>query len=114
MNERTQKIKKISRKIKDLRKSAKWSQSELARKASVTPAAINQIESGNRLPSIIVARKIASAFNVPVGEITGDEDQNSQSIDEKAQAFFRDFGSIDDLNEVDKELVMQFVKRLRS
>jgi transcriptional regulator with XRE-family HTH domain len=42
----------ISKKIRILRKSVNWSQSELARQINISSAAISQIEKGNRLPSL--------------------------------------------------------------
>lgn len=102
----------IANKIIELRESVGWSQSELARQAEVTSAAISQIEKGDRMPSLIVIRKLADALNVSVSELTGDSPISSKSINEEAQVFFRKFGSIKKLSEEDQRLILLIVNRL--
>ena len=101
----------ISNKIKELRSECNWSQSKLARAAGVTPSAISMIESGQRVPSLLVIRKISDALKVSVSELTGESPQNEST--QHAQAFFRQFGSLEHLNESDKEMILELIDRLR-
>lgn len=110
MGDKLSKTEYIANKIKELRSSVSWSQSELARKSGVTSAAISQIEKGNRMPSLIVIRKLAESLNVPVSELTGD---STLSSSDEAQIFFRKFGDIKNLSEADQQMIQSIVKRLK-
>lgn len=103
----------ISKKIKALRESVGWSQSELARQAGVTSAAISQLEKGDRVPSLVVSRKLASALKVSVNELTGDDAPSTEEINTKAQVFFREFGDISKLTENDQQLIKQIVGSMK-
>lgn len=100
----------IANKIIELRDSVNWSQSELARKSGVTGAAISQIEKGDRMPSLIVLRKLAEAFNVSVSELTGD---STSSSNDEAQIFFRKFGDLKNLSEADQKMIQSIISRLQ-
>lgn len=113
MNDRQKRSAYISKKIIALRESAGWSQSELARQAGITSAAISQIEKGDRLPSLMVCRKLADAFNVSVAELTGDTSLSSEEINNQAQVFFRKFGDISKLSPSDQEILHAIINRLR-
>lgn len=104
----------IANKIINLRTSVKWSQSELSRRSGVTSAAISQIEKGYRMPSLLVIRKLAEALNVSVSELTGDISYSSEEINDKAQIFFRKFGSIEKLSEEDQEIIQSLIQRLKN
>lgn len=56
----------IGERIKDLRISRKFSQKELAQILNVSPAAICNIESNSRQPSIAMLLKISNIFHVSV------------------------------------------------
>ncbi|HOK55955.1 MAG TPA: helix-turn-helix transcriptional regulator [bacterium] len=58
--------KKIGRKIREVRKSKKITQEELAYRIGVTPNFIGLIERGKKRPSIETLRKISDALEVPV------------------------------------------------
>jgi transcriptional regulator with XRE-family HTH domain len=103
----------IANKIKELREAVSWSQSELSRKSGVTSAAISKIEQGGRIPSMTVTRKIADAFKVPVSELTGDEINQTTQINEEAQAFYRKFADLNDLNEHDQKLILGIIKSMK-
>ncbi|UTW02815.1 helix-turn-helix transcriptional regulator [Amphritea atlantica] len=103
----------IAQKIKDLRTSISWSQSELARQSGVTSAAISKIEQGGRIPSMTVTRKIADALKVSVGELTGDESPPSEEVNEEAQAFFRKFGDLKSLEERDQKLILEIINSMK-
>ena len=104
----------IAKKIKTLRKSVGWSQSELARQAGITSSAINLIEKGDRIPSLIVSRKIAESLNISVAELTGDELPSSTELNDDAQAFFRKYGDIKNLSKKDQEMIQSIVARLKN
>ena len=113
MNDRATNTKIISSNIKRIRNDAGWSQADLAKNSGVSPAAISLIEKGDRIPSLVVTRKLASALKVSEAEITGALEQNTQKIHKEAHAFFRDYGDLADLNEADKEIVLGLIKRFK-
>lgn len=113
MNDKTKRTKYIASKIIELRESVGWSQSELARQTGVTSAAISQIEKGDRMPSLIVLRKLSDAFNVPLTEFTNDSPTLSAEVNKEAQVFFRKFGDIKNLSDADQEMIQSLVKRLK-
>ena len=113
MNDRATNTKIISSNIKRIRTDAGWSQADLAKNSGVSPAAISLIEKGERIPSLVVTRKLASALKVSEAEITGALEQNTQKINNEAHAFFRDYGDLADLNEADKEIVLGLIKRFK-
>ncbi len=106
-----QSAKFISNKIKELRKECEWSQSQLAKKAGVTASAISMIESGQRAPSLVVIRKISEALKVSVSELTGESTPEESSL--HAQAFFRQFGDLKDLDEADQKIITDLAKSLK-
>lgn len=112
MNIKAAKTKYIANKIIELRGAVDWSQSELARQAGVTSAAISQIEKGDRMPSLVVLRKLADALNVSTSELTGDSESRPVA-DEEAQVFFRKFGDIKHLSEADQKMIRSIIKRLK-
>ena len=65
------------------------------------------------MPSLIVIRKLAEAFNVSMSELTGDSTTSSGSINEDAQIFFRKFGNIKNLSDADQKMIQEIVKRLK-
>ncbi len=113
MSERTAGIEIISKNIKRLRNEACWSQADLAKKSGVSPAAISLIEKGERLPSLVITRKLASAFKVSEAELTGALNQSTTQINKEAQAFFRDYGEIEELDEVDKKVIQGLIKSFK-
>lgn len=59
-----------SKKIKDLRKKAGWSQQKLAEKAGLSFNVITKIEQGrSKFPTLHTIMKIANAFNITVDEL---------------------------------------------
>ncbi len=113
MSDRSKRSAYISKKIAALRKSVGWSQSELSRQAGITSAAISQIEKGDRLPSLMVCRKLAEVFNVSIAELTGDTSLSSEEINDEAQVFFRKFGDLNKLSESDQEILRSLIYRLK-
>src|SRR3954470_14868991 len=100
----------IIKRIIALRISKAWTQSELARKAGVTRAAISQIEKGDRLPSMKTLKKIGNAFNIfLIEDLCGDiipAGENEQ------KNLFSKFGDLNNLSENERQIIMFLVKAL--
>ena len=112
MNDRIKKAQYISKKIKKLRKISNMSQYALAEHSGVTASAISQIENGNRIPSLIVSRKIAEALHISVQELTGDDIPSTTKTNHKTQAFFRKYQSIEKLDKIDKKTILNLINSL--
>ncbi|BAZ17245.1 XRE family transcriptional regulator [Calothrix sp. NIES-4071] len=59
----------MKNRLKELRQLHKWSQSDLARELGVSRQAVNGFESGKFDPSLDMAFKIASLFNVAIEDV---------------------------------------------
>lgn len=92
-------------KIKQLREDVDWNQAALAKASGVSPAAISLIEKGERKLSMMVARKLASAFKVSIDELTGERSE----APEEAVAFFRKWQGIEKLEDGDQEMVNNLI-----
>jgi len=101
----------IANKIRSLRDECNWNQSKLAKEAGITASAVSMIESGQRVPSLVVIRKISDALKVSVAELTGEAPQNE--VTKNAQAFFREFGDLKDLDVSDQKMILELAKRLK-
>lgn len=101
----------IARKIKELRENCNWSQSRLAEESGVTASAISMIEGGQRAASLVVIRKICDALKVSISELTGETPQDEST--QIAQAFFRKFGYLEDLDDTDKKMILELANRLK-
>ncbi len=112
MNERKQKAQYISNKIKKLRQAADMTQSKLAEHSGITASAISQIEAGNRIPSLIVSRKIAEALHISVQELTGDAPSKTKS-NNATQTFFRKYQDIDKLDKRDQNTILNLISSLK-
>jgi putative transcriptional regulator len=79
----------MKNRLKELRQLHQWSQSDLARELGVSRQAVNGFESGKFDPSLDMAFKIASLFNVPMEEVFIYEGKNSmQTLIEQVKNFF--------------------------
>lgn len=103
------KINEINIKIKELRHKANISQTELARRAGVTSAAISLLEKRKRYPSLIMIRRIAEALNTTPECILG-EIPIIETLD--IQNFFVEYGQIKKLKQSDQRLIKILVMRL--
>ena len=101
----------ISSKIKSLREECDWSQSKLAKESGVTASAISMIENAQRVPSLVVIRKICDALKVSVSELTGESTQ--EAVSQHAQAFFREFGDLKNLDQEDKKIILDLAKSFK-
>ncbi len=59
----------MKNRLKELRQLHEWSQSDLARELGVSRQAVNGFESGKFDPSLDMAFKIASLFNVAIEDV---------------------------------------------
>jgi HTH-type transcriptional repressor of puuD len=62
-------LQKFAKRIKDLRKSHKISQEQLAEKAGLSPTYIGNIERSEQNPTLTSLEKIAKAFSISPGEL---------------------------------------------
>jgi len=113
MKERAKRKEYISNKIKSLRGESGWSQAELAKKSGISPAAISLIEKKERLPSMMVTRKLASTLKVSIDELTGVQSQSTGDISKEAQIFFRNWQALDELEKADKDMILSLIERLK-
>ena len=95
----------ISKRIREERARQSITQARLAREAKVTPAAISQIESGKRVPTVPVLHRVAGVLNVSLDYLIGQSHQSQ--IEDMAQnseflAFYRKF---QELSKKDKEQI---------
>ena len=88
------------------------SQSELARRAGVTRAAINGVLSGARGPGVDLVKGIAKAFNIPAEEVFRHADILPPTVTKNA-LIERILLEIEDLPKEEKENVLEYVKMVR-
>ena len=99
----------IKKRISAEREKMGWTQLQLAQKAKITPAAVCQIEKGNRIPTILVLHRIAQALKVSLDYLAGYKDavELSDVIKNKEiEVFFRKYNQ---LNKSDKDFIEKFV-----
>ncbi len=94
--------------LKATRTGAKLSQTELAEKAGLTPAAISQIEAGERLPAFATLVQLSKALQTSVGYLLGED---SASAPPDMKAMFRD---LKELGPEDRDKVKDFAAFLRA
>ncbi len=70
----------MENRLKELRKTRKWSQADLARALEISRQAVNGFESGKFTPSLEMAFKIARLFDVAIEEIFLDQEPNSMQM----------------------------------
>lgn len=79
----------MKNRLKELRQLHQWSQSDFARELGVSRQAINGFESGKFDPSLDMAFKIASLFNVALENVFIQEAKNSmQTLVERVKNYF--------------------------
>ena len=107
----------IKTRIVERRKTLRLNQTQLAQQAGVTPAAISQIESGDRVPTIPVLHRIATVLKVSLDYLTGKTDDSELKDllqNEEVREFFRGFQS---LSERDRDVIkrqMEIMKKMES
>ena len=66
----------MKNRLKELRKTQKWSQADLARRLNISRQAVNGFESGKFTPSLEMAFKIALLFNVSIDNVFSYQENN--------------------------------------
>ncbi len=101
----------ISR-IKQRRRELKMTQTELAKEANLTPAAISQFESGTRKPSFNTLSSLSDALKVTTDYLLGKKDRGYEDLlaDPRVNVMFR---GMMDFTERDKETLYEFYKFLK-
>lgn len=79
-------LKQIGKMMKTLRESAEMTQSELAKLAGLTQAAISQFEEGKRVPSTRAIHKVAEALGVSTNFLIAESPLPEDVDPEKAAA----------------------------
>lgn len=103
----------VGKRIKSKREDAGWNQTELAKRAGITPSALSQIESGDRFPSTVVVHKLAKALSTSVDYLLGDkteEDLSDILQDKKVEVLFRTFK---ELSKKDREFILRQIDALK-
>ena len=104
----------VGQRIKQRREHLGYTQARLATESEITPAAISQIEAGDRIPSSPILRKIASVLKVSTDFLLGVTDDVALKDllqDEQVQKFFRGFK---DLNAKDRDLMQHQLDFLKA
>ncbi|MFC1715826.1 helix-turn-helix domain-containing protein [Candidatus Poribacteria bacterium] len=103
----------VANRIKNQRAKLRITQTELARAAKLTPAAISQFESGARKPSFDALSKLAMALKVTTDYLLGMKQPGYQDIlaDPKVSVMFR---GIMELPENDKQTMLEFYEFLKN
>ena len=104
----------VGRRIKEQREKIGITQAKLALDAEITPAAISQIEAGDRVPSSPILRKSAGALGVSSDFLLGTTKESELKDllqDEQIQKFFRGFK---DLTPGDKKTIEKQIEFLKS
>lgn len=105
--------KAIGNRIRLAREHLNYTQAKLSTEAKITPAAISQIESGDRIPSTPVLRKIASVLKVSTDFLLGNTNETKLEDlvqDENVQKFFRGYK---DLSIDDQKFIQQQMELLK-
>jgi len=103
----------VANRIKSRRMKLSITQTQLAKAANLTPAAISQFESGSRKPSFDALSKLAKSLKVTTDYLLGMKQSSYENIlaDPKVSVMFR---GIMELPEKDKQTMLEFYEFLKS
>jgi transcriptional regulator with XRE-family HTH domain len=107
------KDKTVAKRIRSVREEKGLTQAQLAVQSSVTPAAICQIEAGDRIPSTPILRRIASVLNVSIDYLLGASDKveiKDLLNDEGVRKFFRGFQGLSAQDQKQIQEQIEFLK----
>lgn len=100
--------------LKELRERAGFSQAVLAKKVGVAQSTVGMWESGRNKPENSKLEALATLFNVSTDYLLG-RDEPTQTIDEQlSEIDFALSGEIRDLNDDEKQDVLDFVRFKRA
>ena len=115
MNKKSEKsnAEKVVSRIKMRRRELKLTQTELAKEANLTPAAISQFESGTRKPSFKTLSNLSDALKVTTDYLLGKAEKNYNDLlaDPKVNAMFKGMMKF---TEKDKETLYEFYEFLKT
>lgn len=102
----------VSARIKRRRSKLGMTQTQLAKAAKLTPAAISQFESGARKPAFDTLSSLADALKVTTDYLLGKKEHGYDDLlaDPKVSVMFR---GIMELSEKDKESMLEFYQFLK-
>ncbi len=103
----------VANRIRNQRARLGITQTELAKSAKLTPAAISQFESGARKPSFDALSKLAMALKVTTDYLLGMKKTGYEDIlaDPKVSVMFR---GLMEFPEKDKQTMLEFYEFLKS
>ena len=104
----------ISKRIREERERQSITQAKLAKEAKVTPAAISQIESSKRIPSIPVLHRVAGVLNLSLDYLIGQSDQSKIADMAQNSEFLAFYSKFQELSKEDREQIldqMEFLKQ---
>ena len=106
-------VDKVVSRIKTRRRELKLTQTELAKVANLTPAAISQFESGTRKPSFKTLSSLSNALKVTTDYLLGKTEKNYRDLlaDPKVNAMFKGMMKF---TEKDKEILYGFYEFLKT
>ena len=115
MNKKSEKsnAEEVVSRIKMRRRELKLTQTELAKEANLTPAAISQFESGTRKPSFKTLSNLSDALKVTTDYLLGKAEKNYNDLlaDPKVNAMFKGMMKF---TEKDKETLYEFYEFLKN
>ncbi len=106
-------VDKVVSRIKARRHELKLTQTELAKEANLTPAAISQFESGTRKPSFKTLSSLSDALKVTTDYLLGKTEKSYSDLlaDPKVNAMFK---GMMEFTEKDKETLYEFYEFLKT
>ncbi len=104
---------KVTSRIKQRRRELKMTQTELAKEANLTPAAISQFESGSRKPSFKTLSSLSDALKVSTDYLLGKKDLGFEDLlaDPAVSVMLRGMMT---LTEKNKETLVEMYKFLKA
>ena len=104
---------KVVSRIKARRHELKLTQTELAKEANLTPAAISQFESGTRKPSFKTLSSLSDALKVTTDYLLGKAEKSYSDLlaDPKVNTMFK---GMMEFTEKDKETLYEFYEFLKT
>ena len=97
----------FQKRLRAIRDTREWSQSDLAKRAGLPPSSIAHFETGSRKPSFDTLRRLATALEVTTDYLLGRV--RDPALAESGDPLFRDIGN---LTGSDRELAKDFLKML--
>lgn len=104
----------LRKKIIEVREKKGLNKAQLAASAGITPAAITQIEKGDRTPTLPVLHRIASVLEVSADYLLGNTEKPELEDllqNEEVMTFYRGFQTLDSS---DRETIINNIEFLRS